>query len=235
MANTNACASPDAKKQMRGDMINDATSDLNCSLTLIAEGAHAPENFPQNEDLGNDAPNGTSARKSHGVGEQLEATVDKHIRDPIISDHNDVSGVNTPTLCGGPFSSTNPENLAPVPKSDYVVGSTLEGTQTPLKNSVLDHNDNLPSTDTVESKLPLSNSDINFSLAEIETNTSQDEGKMGSLEARTHDLVVHDTSVEEKEPAANGENAQDVPVYKKKLQRRKDKKKNDRIEKTFFV
>lgn len=228
VTSTNVFASPDAKEQMESD-INGATIDPNSNLTLNEESAHEAlgiTNYPQNEDLiGNDVPNGTSTRKSHGVGVHLEAEVDQRIRDPTISGHNDAPGVDTRKL----------DNPISVPKSDYIVESTREGIQTPLKNPALEHNYNLPSTDRVERKLPVNNSEINFSLAESEAIASQDEGKMKSLEARTHDVVVHDASVVAKEPIANGESAKDVPVYKKKLQKKKDKKKNDRIEKTFFV
>ncbi|KAL9973235.1 hypothetical protein ACROYT_G019659 [Oculina patagonica] len=234
VASTNVCSSPDAKEQTESD-INNATIDPNCNLTsLIAKSAHEAlgiTNYPQNGDLiGNDVPNGTSARKPHGVGEHLEVKVDQHIRDPTISDHNEAPGVDTPTS-----TSAKPDSPIFVTKLDYVLESTREGIQTPLKHSVLDHNDNLPSSDRIESKLPANNSEINFPLIEIKTTASQDEGRMSSLEASTHDSVLHDASVVAKEPVANGESAKDVPVYKKKLQKKKDKKKNDRIEKTFFV
>ena len=223
-------AFPDAKEQT-GSNINDATIDPHSNLFLTTESAHdALSNYPQKEDLGNDVPNGTSTRR-HGVSEQFETKIDKNVRDPTLSDQTEAL-----------FSVAKPNAIVLVPQLDYVLESTPEDVQTSPKNSgingELDHNDNLPNAKRLEEgKLPVHNAEIKQSLAETKTTAGHEGENMKLTDTQTVDVVVHDGSVVGEEPVVrNEESTKDGPAYKKKLQpRKRDKKKSDRIEKTFFV
>lgn len=223
MANTNSCTSSDVKEEMESDE-NDATMDPNGYLAVKVENVNGP--------LG-------TKDKSQGVSEQLGTVADQHIGGPTISDHNDKLGIDTTAICRDQFPAAKQDDTATVPKSDSILESTTEGIEIPLKNlafnGVLDDNDNCPRPEEVEeSSLAGRNSEINYSLDQTGTIASQDEEKM-NLSDRNLNSVVHDASVEAKALVFNEESVKDAPAYKKKLQRKKDKTKNDRIEKTFFV
>lgn len=238
LTNTNVCTLPEELESS----INDATMDPKCNLTLTAESVHEEPlettNYPQKGGLGTDVPNGTITRNSQGVGKQLEVTVDQHVGDPTISDRNDTPKIKTPSLCRDQISSPKPDASVSVPKSNYIIESTPQAMKSPLIittfDAVLDKNGNLRNSEIAESKLTVNNSEMNHSLEETGVIANQDEGKM-KLPDWTLELVVHDASVEGRENVDNEESARDVPACKKKLQRKKDKKKNDQIEKTFFV
>ena len=221
MANTNICTLPDANEELESN--NNARIDPNGNLALNVESVNGP--------LGTED-------KFQSVSEQLGTTADQHIGGPTISDHKDKLRIDTTSICRDQFPAEKQDDTAAVPKSDSVLESTTEG-DIPLKNlafnGVLDDNDNFSCPEGVEEgSLATRNSEINHSLDETEAVASQDEEKMNSSD-RTLDSVVHDAGVEAKELVFNEESAKDAPAYKKKLQRKKDKKKNERIEKTFFV
>ena len=220
MFSTNISASPDAKEELKSNE-NDATMDPNSDLALNMKSVNGP--------LGT---------KTQGASKQLGATVDQHMTDPTTSDHNGTLEIDTPVTCRETFSVAKQDDTATVLKSDSLHETTTKGDEIPLRNfafnSMLDDNDNFPSPEREEeSSFSEGKSEINHSLEETGAVASQDEEKMNSLD-RTLDLVVHDASNEAKALVLNEESAKDVPAYKKKLQRKKDKK-NDRIEKTFFV
>lgn len=208
MFSTNISASPDAKEELKSNE-NDATMDPNGDLSLNVKSVNGP--------LGT---------KPQGASKQLGAAVDQHMTDPTTSDHTDT------------FSVAKQDDTATVLKSDSLLETTTKGDEIPLRNfafnSMLDDNENFPSPEgEEESNFSEGKSEINHSLEETGAVASREEEQMNSLD-RTLDLVVHDASNEAKALVLNEESAKDVPAYKKKLQRKKDKK-NDRIEKTFFV
>ena len=224
MFNTNICTSPDAKEELESNE-SDATMDPNGNLALNLKSVNGP--------LGT---------KSLGTSDHLGATVDQHIKGPTpgptVSDHNDTPEIGTPVIGRDHFSVPKQDD-ATVLRSDPILEPTPEGIEIPLKNltfnTVLDDNDNFPNPKGLEkSNLAGKNSEMNHFLEETGAIASQDEENI-NLSDRTLDAVVHDASVEAKVLVFNEESAKDAPAYKTKLQRKKDKKKNDRIEKTFFV
>ena len=221
--NTNSCASPDAKEELESTE-NDATMDPNGNLALNVMSVNGP--------LG-------TKDKSQDVSEQLVATVDQHIEGPTVNHQNGSLEIDTPVIWCDHFSAAKQDDTATVLESDSILESSTESIEIPLKNfalnAVLDDNDNFPNPERVEeSKLAGRNSEVNHSLEETGAIASQNEEKMNSTD-RTLDSIVHDSSVEARALAFNDESAKDAPAYKKKLQRKKEKKKNERIEKTFFV
>jgi len=215
MFNTNGCALPDAKEELESNE-NDTTMDQSGNLALNVTSV-----------------NGPIGTKSQGTSDHLGATVDQHVKGPIVSVHND-----TPVIGRDHFSGPKQDD-ATVLRSDAILEPTTEGIEIPMKNSAfntaIDDNDNFPSLKGVEeSDLAGRNSEMNHFLEETGAIASQDEENMNSSD-RTLDAVVHDASVEAKALVFNKESAKDAPAYRKKLQRKKDKKKNDKIEKTFFV
>jgi len=220
MFSTNISASPDAKEELKSNE-NDATMDPNGDLALNVKSVNGPL--------------GTTTQ---GASKQLGAAVDQHMTDPTTSDHNGTLEIDTPVTCRDTFSVAKQDDTATVLKSDSLLETTTKNFEIPLRilafNSVHDDNDNFPSSEgEEESNFSEGKSEINHSLEETGAVASQDEEKMNSLDW-TLDSVVHDTSNEAKAVVLNEESANDVPAFKKKLQRKKDKK-NDRIEKTFFV
>ena len=222
MFNTNLCTSPDAKEELESNE-SDATMDPNGNLALNLKSVNGP--------LGT---------KSLGASDHLGATVDQHIKGPTpgptVSDLNDTPEIGTPVIGRNHFSVPKQDD-ATVLRSHPILELTTEGIEIPLKtfNTVLDDNDNFPNLKGLgKSNLAGKKSKMNHFLEETGAIASQDEGNI-NLSDRTLDAVVHDVSVGAKMLVFNEESAKDAPAYKTKLQRKKDKKKNDRIEKTFFV
>ena len=210
--NTNLFETVDAKEELESNA-NDTTMDQNGDLVLNLKSV-----------------NGPLETKSQGASDHLGATVDQG---PTLSDHNDTAEMGVPVIGRDHFSVPN-QGDATVLRSDPILEATSEGVEIPLKNLslnvVFDDNENFTSPKGVEERnLADMNSDKNHSMPAF-----QGEEKMNSLD-RTLDSVVHDARVEAKTPVFNEESTEDAPAYKKKLQRKKDKKINDKIEKTFFV
>ena len=212
MFNTNLCETPDAKEELESNE-NDTTTDQNGDLALNLKSVNGP--------LG---------AKSQDASDHLRVTVDQG---PIVNDHNDTAEIGAPVIGRDHFSVPNQDD-ATVLRSDPILEPTTEGIEIPLKNLslnvVLDDNENFTSPKGVEeSNLADRNSEENYSIPAL-----QGEEKINSSD-RTLDSVELDARVEAKSLVLNEESAEDAPAYKKKLQRKKDKKKNDKIEKTFFV
>ena len=212
MFNTNLCETPDAKEELES-YENDTTTDQNGDLTLNLKSVNGP--------LG---------AKSQDASDHLGATVDQG---PTVNDHNDTAEIGAAVIGRDHFSVPNQDD-ATVLRSDPILEPTTEGIEIPLKNLslnvVLDDNENFTSPKGVEeSNLADRNSEENHSMPAL-----QGEEKINSSD-RTLDSVELDARVEAKSLVLNEESAEDAPAYKKKLQRKKDKKKNDKIEKTFFV
>ena len=221
MFNTNICASPaDAKEELESNE-NDATMDQNDNLALNVKSVNGPLGI-----------------KSQVASGHLRTTVDQHMEGPTVSDHNDAPV--TPVIGCDLFSVPKQDNATAL-GSDPILEPTAEDTEIPLKNlafnPVLDDNDNFSSPEAAEeSNLAGRNhSEINHSMDETEAIASQADEKNMNSSDRTLHSVVHDASIEAKALVFNEESAKDAPAYKKKVQRKKDKKKNDKIEKTFFV
>ena len=212
MFNTNLCETPDAKEELES-YENDTTTDQNGDLALNLKSVNGP--------LG---------AKSQDASDHLRVTV---YQGPIVNDHNDTAEIGAPVIGRDHFSVPNQDD-ATVLRSDPILEPTTEGIEIPLKNLslnvVLDDNENFTNPKGVEeSNLADRNSEENHSMPAL-----QGEEKI-ILSDRTLDSVVHDPGIEAKSLVFNEESAEDAPAYKKKLQRKKDKKKNDKIEKTFFV
>ena len=217
MLNTTLCKTRDAKDELESNE-NDTTMDQNGDLALNLKSV-----------------NGSLGTKSPGVSDHLVATVDQG---PTVSGLNDSPEVGTPGIGRDQFSVPNQDDTT-VLRSDPILESATEGVEIPLKklasNTVLDDNDNFLSPKVVEeSNLADKNSEKVHSMEETGATASKDEEKVNLLD-RTLDSVIHDTRVEAKALVFNEVSAEDAPAYKRKLQRKKDKKKNDKIEKTFFV
>jgi len=220
MFNTNICASQDAKEELESNE-SDAIVDPNGNFVLNLKSLNGP--------LGT---------KPHRANDHFGATVDQHIAGPTVSDHNDTPEISTPVVGRDHFSVPKQDD-ATVLRSDPILEPTTEGVEIPLKNltfnTVIDDNDNFPNPKGVEkSNLAGRNSELNHSLEKTGTIASQDEENMNSSD-RTTDSCVYDAGVEAKALVFKEESAKDAPAYKTKLERKKDKKKNGRIEKTFFV
>ena len=212
MFNTNLCETPDAKEELESNE-NNTTTDQNSDLALNLKSVNGP--------LG---------AKSQDASDHLQATVDQG---SIVNDHNDTAEIGAPVIGRDHFSVPNQDD-ATVLRSDPILEPKTEGIEIPLKNLslnvVLDDNENFTSPKGVEeSKLADRNSEENHSMPAL-----QGEEKINSSD-RTLDSVELDARVEAKSLVLNEESAEDAPAYKKKLQRKKDKKKTDKIEKTFFV
>ena len=230
-----------AKYSQIGDPTKNATFTTNPSKT-----PDAIEELESNENDTTMDPNGDLARnlksvkgplgtKSQGVSDHLRATVDQGL---TVSDHNDMPEVGAPVIGRDHFSVPNQDD-AIVLRSDPILESTTEGVEISVKNlasnTVPDHNDNFLSPKVVdESNIADTNSEKVHSMEETGATASKDEERV-NLSDRTLDSVIHDARVEAKALVFNEVRAEDAPAYKRKLQRKKDKKKNDKIEKTFFV
>ena len=217
MLNTNLRETPDAKEELESNE-SDTTMDQNGDLARNVKSV-----------------NGPLRTKSHGASDHLGATVDQG---PTVSDHNDTPDAGAPVVSRDYFSVPNQDD-ATVLRSDPILEPTTEGVEIPLKNlasnTVLDDNDNFLSPKVVEeSNLADKNSEKVHSMEKTGATASKDEERVNSSD-RTLDSVIHDARVEANSLAFNQVSAEDAPAYKRKLQRKKDKKKNDKIEKTFFV
>ena len=212
MFNTNLCETPDAKEELESNE-NDTTTDQNDDLALNLKSVNGPLGV-----------------KLQDASDHLRATVDQG---PTVNDHNDTAEIGAPVIGRDHFSVPNQDD-ATVLRSDPILEPKTEGIEIPLKNLslnvVLDDNENFTSPKGVEeSNLADRNSEENHSMPAL-----QGEEKINSSD-RTLDSVELDARVEAKSLVLNEESAEDAPAYKKKLQRKKDKKKNDKIERTFFV
>ena len=71
--------------------------------------------------------------------------------------------------------------------------------------------------------------------AEIKNFLGQTEEKVELSDSKTLDSPVHKVNPTRTQKASCDRSAKDFPAYMRKVQRKKEKKKNDKIEKIFFV
>ena len=70
---------------------------------------------------------------------------------------------------------------------------------------------------------------------ELRNILGQTEGKVELSDSWTFDSPVHEANPTRTQKASYDRSAKDFPAYMRKVQRKKEKKKNDKIEKLLFV
>ena len=70
---------------------------------------------------------------------------------------------------------------------------------------------------------------------ELRNFLGQTEGKVELSDSWTFDSPVHEANPTRTQKALYDRSAKDFPAYMRKVRRKKEKKKNDKIEKLFFV
>ena len=97
---------------------------------------------------------------------------------------------------------------------------------------VLDDNDNLQSTVILQNPLVANDFDTNQEFHEELRNFSgQTEEKVELSDSKTLDSLVHEANPTRTQKASCDRSAKDFPAYMRKVQRKKEKKKNDKIKK----
>lgn len=189
------------------------------------------------EGLGDDVPIGTAF--NHGISEQPGAIIGPRTAGLLTISVNDTSGIQKPTnqeQClsanmDKPVSAVKPEltnsrNKA-VPSSHVITNF----------NAVIDQNDNLLRSNKVKNNPVLNTVEFKSSSDENGAIASQIEDEV-NVESPDWTLRVDrdEGGSKDKDPiSVNKGSPRDVPAYTKKMQRKKDKAKNEKIEKTFFV
>jgi len=212
----------------------DRTIDIpGCNLALATVTVHEPlrtTNEPTVEGPSADVLNGNFSC-------ELGATFVPQLTDLPINGPNETPGIHKLTRQGH-YLSANPAETVSSPKPRFFPDSTNETISSSLIitnfDAVLDQNSNLRSSEKVKTTLDVNNSKVNCFSEETAETASQDQEKVESSE-RTLVLGKNDVAVKDKEHLSNEGSPRDLPAYKKRLRKRKDKTKNDKIEKTFFV
>ena len=138
------------------------------------------------------------------------------------------------------FSSEPKDQSISDPKSNSYCESSDESVQNGFgvetSRLVLDENDNLQSTVILLNPLVADDFDTNQEFpAEIKNFSGQTEEKVELSDSKTLDSSVHEANPTRTQKASYDRSAKDFPAYMRKVQRKKEKKKNDKIEKIFFV
>ena len=138
------------------------------------------------------------------------------------------------------FSSEPKNDNISDPKSNSYRESSDESVQNLFgvgtSRVVLDENDNLQSTVILQNPLVANDFDTNQEFpAEIKNFLGQTEEKVELSDSKTLDSPVHKVNPTRTQKASCDRSAKDFPAYMRKVQRKKEKKKNDKIEKIFFV
>ena len=138
------------------------------------------------------------------------------------------------------FSSEPKNDNISDPKSNSYRESANESVQNlfgvETSRVVLDDNDNLQSTVILQNPLVANDFDTNQEFpAEIKNFSGQTEEKVELSDSKTLDSPVHEANPTRTQKASYDRSAKDFPAYMRKVQRKKEKKKNDKIEKIFFV
>ena len=138
------------------------------------------------------------------------------------------------------FSSEPKNDNISDPKSNSYRESSNESVQNlfgvETSRVVLDDNDNLQSTVILQNPLVANDFDTNQEFpAEIKNFSGQTEEKVELSDSKTLDSPVHEANPTRTPKASYDRSAKDFPAYMRKVQRKKEKKKNDKIEKIFFV
>ena len=138
------------------------------------------------------------------------------------------------------FSSEPKNDNISDPKSNSYRESSDESVQNLFgvgtSRVVLDENDNLQSTVILQNPLVANDFDTNQEFpAEIKNFSGQTEEKVELSDSKTLDSPVHKVNPTRTQKASCDRSAKDFPAYMRKVQRKKEKKKNDKIEKIFFV
>ena len=220
----NTCTSRDAKEQLKGS-VNHGVGVESDYWTIISvqEPLRATDGSKDSKD----------SFSFQGISEQLGATFAHQTVVPSINEQNDPTGV-----LKGHFSSANPDKPVSAPKSDFILGKSGDIPSSVIItncDALLDQNGNSPSSDErVQVKVAVNSSDDNSLFEENGTISSQGRERVKSFD-KTLDSGGHDADLEGREYPPNKGSPKDVPAYKRKQNRRKDKSKNDKIEKTFFV
>lgn len=212
----------------------DRTIDIpGCNLALATVTVHEPlrtTNEPTVEGPSADVLNGNFSC-------ELGATFVPQLTDLPINGPNETPGIHKLTRQGH-YLSANPAETVSSPKPRFFPDSTNETISSSLIitnfDAVLDQNSNLRSSEKVKTTLDVNNLKVNCFSEEAAETAGQDQENVESSE-RTLVLGRHDVAVEDKEHLSNEGSPRDLPAYKKRLRKRKDKTKNDKIEKTFFV
>ena len=88
----------------------------------------------------------------------------------------------------------------------------------------------------VQNPLAVKDFDTNQEVhEELRNFLGQTEEKVELSDSWTFDSPVHEANPTRTQKASYDRSAQDFPAYMRKVQRKKEKKKNDKIEKLFFV
>lgn len=205
------CTSQEPQKQLENTVNYAVDQEADTPAYNLAR----TTNDPKVEGLGKEVPNGTLS--CQGISGQLGAMVAHQAPVASISGLKDAPGIQD-TKPEDHFSSTNPAKPVSSPKADFVLDSTSEVAPSSLVignfNVVLDKNGNLRGSE------------------KLKTIAIQEESS-----GRTLDSDRHEDTFEGREHVPVEGSSKDVPAYKKKSHRKKDKTgaKNDKIEKTFFV
>lgn len=189
-------------------------------------------NDPKVEALGNNVPNGTLF--DQGILKQSGATVTRDMADSSKSGLNDTPRIQKP-INQDEHSSANLTKSVSAPKPvELNIGSTTEAIPSSLIitnfDAVIDKSSNLRRSDKVKNNLAVSSSQVNGSSEEAGTISSQGQTLDWTLGSDRHDV-----GIEDEDYVANEGSSRDVPAYKKKTNKKKEKAKNGKIEKTFFV
>ena len=134
------------------------------------------------------------------------------------------------------FSSEPKNDNISDPKSNSYRESSDESVQNLFgvgtSRVVLDENDNLQSTVILQNPLVANDFDTNQEFpAEIKNFLGQTEEKVELSDSKTLDSPVHKVNPTRTQKASCDRSAKDFPAYTRKVQRKKEKKKNDKIKK----
>ena len=134
------------------------------------------------------------------------------------------------------FSSEPKNDNISDPKSNSYRESSNESVQNlfgvETSRVVLDDNDNLQSTVILQNPLVANDFDTNQEFHEELRNFSgQTEEKVEFSDSKTLDSPVHEPNPTRTQKASCDRSAKDFPAYMRKVQRKKEKKKNDKIKK----
>ena len=228
--------SQDAKEQPQGivnHVLNQKRETPNLPWATVT--VHEPvksTNDPKVEALGDNASNGTLF--GQGSPKQSGATVTRDMADSSKSGLNDTPRIQKP-INRDEHSSANLAKPVSAPKPvELNIGSTTEAIPSSLIitnfDAVIDKNSNLRRSEKVKNILAVNSSQVNGSSEEAGAIASQ-----GLALDWTQGSDRHDEGVEDEDYVANQGSPRDVPAYKKKTNKKKEKAKNGKIEKTFFV
>ena len=213
-----------AKEQLQGIVNHAVNPDLSWTIVTIHEPVRST-NDPKEEALGDSVPHGTLF--GQGTSKQLGASVARDMADSSISGLNDTQRIQKPTYQNEYSSASLPKPASAPKPAKLTIGSTTEAIPSSLIitnfDTVIDQNSNLRNNDKVnENKLAVNSSEDNSSSDEAGAIARRGQALDWTLGSDTHVVGVE-------------VQARDEPAYKKKTKKKKEKAKNGKIEKTFFV